>query len=103
MQAGQNVKDSAARAYDSTTNTLGTPVKDKTWGNRNEDRGIMDKAGDHYQSAKDSVSDGAYRTGDAVSNAAGATKDAASRVTISVTLGRNFVWQEEKYGNVAAI
>lgn len=79
QRAGQNVKGSAARAYDSTTNTLGTPVKDQTWGNGNKDRGIVDKAGDHYQNAKDSVSDAAYRTGDAVSNAAGATKDAASR------------------------
>lgn len=79
QRAGQNVRDSAARAYDSTTNTLGTPVKDQAWGKGNEDRGIMDKAGDYYQSAKDSASDAAYRTGDAVSNAAGATKDAASR------------------------
>lgn len=78
LQAGQNVRDGAARTYDSTTNTLGTP--------RSENEGVMDKVGDYYQGAKDSVNDAAYHTGDAVANAAGATKDAATRVTISVTL-----------------
>jgi len=81
MQTGQNVRDGAARTYDSTTNTLGTPVKDQGLGYGNEDRrGVMEKTGDYYQNAKDSANDAAYRAGDAVSNAAGATKDAASRV-----------------------
>ena len=70
MQGGQNVREGAARTYDSATNTLGTPVKDQDWGyGRQDDRGVMDKAGDYYQGAKDTVYD-----------AAGATKDATMRV-----------------------
>lgn len=68
-RAGQNVRGGAAQAYDSTTNTLGTPVKDQNWGYGNEDRrGVMDKAGDYYQGAKDTVND-----------AAGTTRDSAYR------------------------
>jgi hypothetical protein len=63
------VREGAAQAYDSTTNTLGTPVRDQDWGYGNDDRrGVVDKAGDYYQGAKDSAN-----------NAAGATKDAAYR------------------------
>jgi hypothetical protein len=61
-RAGQNVRDGAAQAYDSTTSTLGTPVRDQN------SRGVIDKAGDYFQGAKESVTD-----------AAGATKDSAYR------------------------
>lgn len=59
-RAGQNVRDGTARAYDSTTDTLGAPVRDQ--------RGVMDKAGDYVHGAKESAAD-----------AAGATKDTAYR------------------------
>ena len=67
MQAGQNVREGAGQAYESTTDTLGTPVKDQNWG-REDRRGVMDKAGDYLQSGKDTVND-----------AAGATRDSAYR------------------------
>lgn len=102
MQAGQNVRDGAARTYDWTANTLRTPVKDQDWGYGNEDRrGVMDKAGEYYQGAKDTVNDAAYRTGDAVSNAAGATKDAATKVTIFIMFLHFrviFFWQQRRNG-----
>jgi hypothetical protein len=69
-RAGQNVKDSASRAYDSTTNTLGTPVRDQ-----GRDQGVLDKAGEYFQDAKHNVNNAAEATKDAAMRAGQATRD----------------------------
>jgi hypothetical protein len=45
-RAGQNVREGAAQAYDSTTNTLGTPVKDQDWGYGNYVKSTAESAKD---------------------------------------------------------
>lgn len=110
MQAGQNVREGAAQAYDSTTNTLGTPVRDQNWGYGHEDRrGVMDKAGDYYQGAKDTVNDAAGATRDTAYSTMGyespSDKGYASRAYDSARDASSEAYEtgKEKLGNIIEV